>query len=108
MRYRLLLTAYRLPLTTKERIVGAATVAARWKSCLGKEDGPGRALPLQFFRQTNVAENRMLILDISLDRFYTEALVEIVIEIVEVEHCTIEYQGKLRNVRRVYYQVEIS
>ena len=101
-------SSFRLPPSSFKKIVGAATVAARWKSCLGKEDGPGRALPLQFFRQTNVAENRMLIPRRSLDRFYAEALVEIVIEIVEVEYCSIEYQRQLRNVRRIYDQVEIS
>jgi hypothetical protein len=50
----------------------------------------------------------MLIPRRPLDRFNAETLVEIVIEIVEVEDCTIEYQRQLWNVCRVYDQVEIS
>src|SRR5215218_10100867 len=75
-------------------------------SCLGKEDGPGRALLLQFFRQ-HVVEN-LLYSNSFLNGFYAEAFVQIVVEIVEVEHCTIQDQRKLRDVRGVDDKIQIS
>ena len=72
-------------------------------SCLGKEDGPGLALPLQFFRQHALSKTYRA--GERLDRLDAHAFIQVMIEIVEVEYGPIQDQRKLWYIGGVYDQV---
>ena len=57
------------------KIVGAATVAARGMSCLGKEDGLGTSPAPTFSRQLGLSKNLNFLGCLALDRLDAEAFV---------------------------------
>ena len=60
--------------------------------------------PYNFFGNPLLSKN----FTATLNRLYAETLVEIVIEIVEIEHRTIKDQRELRDVGGVHDQVQVS
>ena len=79
-------------------------------TCLARERKTdwGQALPLQFLRQRGLPKLKFCLVLPRSDRLCAEAFVEIVVQVVEIQHSTVEDQRQLRYVRSVDDQIQIS